>query len=77
MAGIKWKDLLKIGTGVGKVVLPKPAGSILDAVNNSINDESDPANSQGLRELARVNDEQTEAILALHERLKRLEDKVK
>lgn len=73
--GIKIKDIIKMGTGIGKVFLPGAAGSVLDAVNKSISDTSDPANVNALRELARVNDEQSAAILVLHERITKLEAK--
>lgn len=81
--GIKIKDILKgvkIGTSVGKVVLPGGAGKILDVVNQSINDKNDPHNEQALKalaeqikEMAKINNEQTEAILALHQRVNELE----
>lgn len=75
MGSLKLRDLLKIGTGVGKVFLPGAAGSVLDAVNKNISDTSDPANEAALRKLAETNDEQTAAILALHARLEKLESR--
>lgn len=77
--GFKIKDILKvvkIGTSVGKVVAPGGVGGVLDAVNRSIDNEDDPSNAEGLRAVAEVNDEQTQAILALHERLKNAENKI-
>lgn len=74
--GFKIKDMLKavkIGTSVGKVFLPGGVGKVLDVVNESIGDKNDPQNEGALKVLAEVNDEQTEAILALHERVKKLE----
>lgn len=74
------KDILaivKIGTGIGKVFVPGAVGSVLDAVNKSIANDEDPANEEALKTLGSVNDEQTQAILALHERVKALEAKVK
>lgn len=69
--GFKIKDILKavrIGTSVGKVILPGGVGKVLDVVNESIDNKKDPSNEEALRVLAEVNDEQTQAILALHER---------
>ena len=83
--GLKLKDILKgvkIGTEVGKVFVPGGAGKILDVVNKSIDDNDDPANADALKALAAVNKEQseqiaelTQAVLALHERVKKLEGK--
>ena len=76
--GIKLKDIfkaVKIGTGVGKVFLPGGVGKVLDVVNSSISNEKDPNNEVALKTLAEINDQQTEAILALHERVKKLEGK--
>jgi hypothetical protein len=78
--GVKKRDIfkiVKIGTGIAKVFVPGGVGKILDVVNDNIEDESDPANTESLKALAEVNDEQTEAIFALHTRLKTLEDKLK
>lgn len=72
----KLKDILKaikIGTSVGKAVLPGGAGKVLDVVSKSIADPNDPGNEAALTALAETNDQQTEAILALHERVKKLE----
>lgn len=81
--GVKIKDILKavkIGTSVGSVVLPGGVGKILDAVNKSIDDKDDPNNETALKALAEENSRQsseikelTEAVLALHERVKKLE----
>lgn len=83
--GFKIRDLLKavkIGTSVGSVVAPGGVGKILDAVNKSIDDKDDPNNEAALKTLAEVNERQTgeineltSAVLALHERLKKLEGK--
>ena len=69
---LKW---VKIGTGVAKVVVPGGAGNILDIINKNIADDSDPTNEGSLKVLAEVNDQQTEAILALHKRISALEAK--
>lgn len=74
--GVKLKDIfkaIKIGTSVGSMVAPGGVGKILDVVNKSIADKEDPNNETALKTLAEVNDEQTQAILALHERVKKLE----
>jgi hypothetical protein len=67
--------VVKVGLPVAKVFVPGGVGQVLDVVNKSIADDSDPANEEALRTLAKVNDEQTEAILALHARVKKLEGK--
>lgn len=77
--GIKIKDIfkaVKIGTSIGSVVLPGGVGKVLDVVTKSI-DEKDTSTSlaDALKEMAAINDQQTEAILALHERVKKLEAK--
>jgi hypothetical protein len=71
----KFKEILAIGSAVAKPFVPGGVGSVLDAVNKGINDKKDPLNVEVLRKLAADNDEQTAAILALHERVKKLEAK--
>lgn len=71
----KFKDIFKVGSGVAKIFVPGSVGSILDAVNKGIDDTDDPANAEAIKALAADNDEQTAAILALHERVKKLEKK--
>lgn len=66
---------VKIGSGVAKVFVPGAAGSVLDAVNKGLDNASDPATAELLKTIAKDNDEQTQAILALHERVKKLEGK--
>lgn len=76
--GLKLKEIfkaVKIGTSIGSMVLPGGVGKILDVVNKSIEDKNDPNNEEALKALAEVNDEQSQAILALHERLEKLEGK--
>ncbi len=66
---------VKIGSGVAKVFVPGAAGSVLDAVNKGLEKADDPATAELLKTIAKDNDEQTQAILALHERVKKLESK--
>jgi hypothetical protein len=76
--GIKKRDIFKavtIGVDVGKLFVPGAAGKVLDVVSKSIADKNDPTNAEGLKAVAEVNDQQTEAILALHERVRKLEGK--
>ena len=70
------KDLLKIGLGVGSMFAPGAAKPILDLVNKSIGDDSDPANVAALRTLAQANEDEDAAIRVLHERLSRCEAKL-
>lgn len=70
---------VKIGGGIGKVFLPGAAGSVLSVVTDAIDQHSDKpseASKDALTALARDNDEQTAALLALHERVKALEAKI-
>lgn len=67
--------IVKVGTAVGKVFVPPAVGKVLDIVTNSIQNDEDPANEEALIALAKINDEQTEAILALHARVAKLEGK--
>lgn len=81
----KLKEILKgvkIGVDIGKVFVPGGAGKILDVVSKSIGDPGDPANESALKALAAENAKQaeqiaelTQAVLALHERVKKLENK--
>ncbi|HEV7698652.1 MAG TPA: hypothetical protein VGO43_00340 [Pyrinomonadaceae bacterium] len=68
----KLKDLLKIGTAVAKPFAPGAVGSVLEAVNSSIQDKGDVQNEGALKALANRVDECEHAILVLHERLKKL-----
>ena len=80
MAGIKLKDILKvvkIGAGVGSAIAPGAVGSVLSKVTESIDDPEDKHNEEGLKTVAQMDDEQNQAILALHERVKKLEDLVR
>lgn len=71
----KLKQALKIGAGIGSILAGGRVGSILDVVNKTINNDDDPKNVEALRDLAKVNDAQTAAIIELDERLKKLEGK--
>lgn len=78
--GIKLKDIfktVKIGAGIAKPFVPGAIGTALDVVTKNIPDEKDPQNTQSLLTLAENDDEQTAAILALHERVKKLEERQK
>lgn len=79
MSKPKLKDIfkgIKVGVDVGKIFAPGGVGKVLDVVSKGL-DPSDASVSkdEAIKELARVNDEQTEAILALHERVRKLEGK--
>jgi hypothetical protein len=71
----KFREIFKVGVAVSKPFIPPTIGSVLDVVSKSVNDKDDPANEKALEALARDNDAQTAAILALHERVKKLEGK--
>jgi hypothetical protein len=78
--GIKLKDIfkvVKIGAGIAQPFVPGAVGTALDVVTKNLPDSKDPQNTQSLLTLAEQNDEQTAAILALHERVKILEEKIK
>lgn len=74
----KFKEILNIGAAVAKPFVPGSAGTALSAVTEAINSHADKpsdATAAALKKLAEDNDEQTAAILALHERVKALEAK--
>jgi hypothetical protein len=73
----KFKDFLKIGTAVGKVIAPGMAGSVLDAVNKSLNNESDAGNAGAIQALAEDNAEQDEVLILLTNKYVALEQRVK
>lgn len=73
----KFKDILAIGSEVAKPFVPGGVGKVLDAVNGHLNKGgASPASAESLKQIAADNDEQTQAILALHERVKALEAKL-
>ena len=67
----KFKDIFRIGTAVGRQFAPPAVGGILDVVSKSIDDKEDAGNTAALKALAESDHEQDQAILALHERLKK------
>lgn len=74
----KFKDIFKVGSAIAKPFVPGAAGSILDAVTKGLESTGNTASStsaDAIKQLAADNDEQTQAILALHERIKILESK--
>ena len=72
----KFKEIFNIASTVAKPFVPGGANSVLDAVNNGLNKGNpSPASADAIKKLAQDNDEQTQAILALHERVKALEAK--
>lgn len=74
--GVKLKDIvkaIKAGAQIGSLVTGGKAKSVLDIVNTTISSDRDPANEQALRDLALVNDAQTEVLTDHEARLRRLE----
>jgi hypothetical protein len=72
----KFKEILSIGSAVAKPFVPGSVGKVLDAVNGQLEKGgASAASSDAIKQLAADNDEQTAAILALHERVKALEAK--
>lgn len=73
---------VKVGSGVAKIFVPAPVGKVLDEVTKGLDDKNDPANESAIKALANKvveleadKNELTQAVLALHERVKRLEAK--
>jgi len=65
----KFKDILGIATAVAKPFVPGAAGSVLEAVNGHLNKGGLSGElPEAIKRLGEDNDEQTQAILALHER---------
>lgn len=78
----KFKDILAIGSALGKPFIPGGVNSILDKVNSGLADKTDPANEKAITDLAKDNDEQTtmieqltQAVLVMNDRIKVLESK--
>jgi hypothetical protein len=72
----KFKEILNIGSAVAKPFVPGAAGTALSAVTAALNahpERPSDASADAIKKLAADNDEQTAAILALHERVKKLE----
>lgn len=73
----KFKDILKIGTAVAKPFAPGAVGTALSAVNAALADAPGSTNAEeALKTLAKDNDEQTEAILALLAHVKKQDDRI-
>ncbi len=72
----KLKKLLKPGLKIGSLFAPGVVGSVLDIVGKTIDDENDPKNEQALRNLAQVNDAQTEVLTDHDARLAAIERKL-
>lgn len=70
----KFARILKMGSGIAKPFIPGGASSILDIVNQSIDDKGDEGNTKGLKALAEEVEEMSQAILVLNSRLERLEN---
>ena len=77
--GLKLKEILKtvkVGVDVSKIFVPGGVGKVLDVVSQGLDEKNpDVTLAAALKEMAEANDEQTQAIMALHERVKRLEAK--
>ena len=72
----KFREIFAIAAPIAKPFVPGAAGSVLDAINKGLNNGgASNASAEALRKLAADNDEQTQAIIALHERVKALEAK--
>lgn len=73
----KFKEILNIGSAVAKPFVPGAAGSILEKVNEGLQGVSTGAGTDAVKNLAakvdEYNNQQDEAILALHKRLQALE----
>lgn len=69
----KLKKILKTGTSIGGIFTQGKTKSVLDLVNQTIDDDAEPKNDQALRDLAEVNDAQTEVLCDHEARLRRLE----
>lgn len=70
----KFKQILSVGSVVAKPFLPGAAGSILEQVNGMVNDphkSTDDAVKALAEKVDEYNNQQDQAILALHERLKK------
>ena len=71
----KFKDVFNTVSPFVTPFVPGSVGSILDKVSGGLNGSS-PASADAIKQIAADNDEQTQAILALHERVKALEAKL-
>ena len=76
----KLKEILAVAGPLAKPFLPGAAGSILDVVTKGLEAHGDPASgasTDAIKQLAAVNDTQTQAILILNDRIAALEAKLK
>ena len=76
----KLKEILAVAGPMATPFLPGPAGSILDVVSKGLASHGDPASgasADAIKQLAAVNDTQTQAILILNDRIAALEAKLK
>lgn len=65
----KFKDILAIGSAVSKPFVPGSVGKVLDVVNGQLSKGGvNGALPDAIKQIAADNDEQTQAILALHQR---------
>lgn len=74
--GFKIKDIVKAiksGAQIGSLVTGGKTKSVLDIVNGTIENKDDAENQQALRDLALVNDAQTEVLTDHEARLRKLE----
>ena len=72
----KFKDIFGVASKIAKPFVPGGAGSILEKVNEGLNGgNSSNSSVTAIKELAtrvdEYNDQQDQAIIALHERLKK------
>ncbi len=82
MSKINLKEIIGISSAVAKPFVPGGIGQILDGVNKVIEDKKDPANLNALRDMATKLDAQEhkqaeleQAVIVLHQRLQKLENK--
>lgn len=74
----KFKEIIAAAAPIAKPFVPGAAGSVLDIVTKTIAEHQSPpsgASAEAFAKLSAIVDEQTAAILALHERVKVLEAK--
>lgn len=73
----KLRKILKTGASVGSIFTKGKTKSVLDIVNQTIDDDSEPKNETALRDLAEVNDAQTEVLSDHETRLRDIERRLK
>jgi hypothetical protein len=73
----KFKQIFAAAEPLAKPFVPGGVGNVLDVVNGALNKGApSPASADAIKQLAVDNDQQTQAILALHARLKAAEDTI-